>query len=69
MEEEKKKPFAKTYKFGNSTVIVHSDVLKLTKEEREKYFKDEMAKGNPVLLDIARTVNEIYQKFYKGEET
>ncbi|MEY8731028.1 hypothetical protein AB9M92_01970 [Peribacillus frigoritolerans] len=67
--DEKKKPFAKTYKFGNSTVIVHSDVLKLTEEERKQWYKDEMAKGNKVLLDIKKTVNEAYRKFYIGEET
>ncbi|MED4687415.1 hypothetical protein [Peribacillus frigoritolerans] len=67
--EEGKKPFAKTYKFGNSTVIVHSDALKLSEREREKYFKDEMEKGNPVLLQIAKTVNESYRKFYKGKDT
>ncbi|CAH0289237.1 hypothetical protein [Peribacillus simplex] len=67
--DEKKKPFAKTYKFGNSTVIVHSDVLKLTEEERKQWYKDEMEKGNKVLLDIKKTVNEAYRKFYIGEET
>lgn len=67
--EEEKKPFAKTYKFGNSTVIVHSRLLELPKEEREKWVDDEMRRGNPVLIQIAKTVNESYRKFYKGEHT
>ncbi|MBK5500942.1 hypothetical protein [Peribacillus sp. TH14] len=67
--EEKKETFAKTYQFGNTTVVVHSDLLKMTEEERDKWFREQRAAGNPDLLALERTVNEAYRKFYKGEET
>lgn len=57
----------KEYKFGNSTVIVHSPLLDLPEDEREKWVDAEMEKGNPVLMQIAKTVNESYRKFYKGD--
>lgn len=66
--DEKNKPFEFTMKSGNATLIIHSDLMKLTEEEREQWFEDEMAKGNPILLNIAKTVNESYRRFYKGEE-
>ncbi|KRF63392.1 hypothetical protein ASG99_04495 [Bacillus sp. Soil768D1] len=61
--EEKKKPFKYTVKSGNATITIHSDLMKLTKEERAQWYKDEMAKGNPILLDIAKAVNNCYRKY------
>lgn len=59
--DEKKKPFE--YKIGNATIIINSGLMKLTEEERAQWYKDEMAKGNPVLLDIARAINNCYRKY------
>ncbi|WP_409293867.1 hypothetical protein V1498_11825 [Peribacillus sp. SCS-26] len=58
---EGKKRYSKTYKYGNSTVIVHSDLLKLSEDESRQWFKREMAEGNPVLEDITRAVNACYR--------
>jgi hypothetical protein len=52
----------KEYKIGNSRVRVHSDLLDLTKEERKEWYRTEMEKGNPVLKEIARVVNECYRE-------
>lgn len=35
--------------------------MKLTEEERAQWYKDELAKGNPVLLDIVRAINNCYR--------
>ncbi|MFJ7509351.1 hypothetical protein ACIQW7_07805 [Peribacillus simplex] len=59
--DEKKKPFE--YKIGNATIIINSGLMKLTEEERAQWYKDELAKGNPVLLDIVRAINNCYRKY------
>ena len=52
----------KEYKFGNSTVIIHSPLAQMTSEERRDWYREEMAKGNTVLKEIARAVNDSYIK-------
>lgn len=59
--DEKNKPFE--YKIGNATIIINSGLMKLTEEERAQWYKDELAKGNPVLLDIVRAINNCYRKY------
>ncbi|MEJ9228903.1 hypothetical protein LAV79_05280 [Peribacillus butanolivorans] len=61
--EEEKKPFGYKMKSGNTTIIIHSDLMKLTEEERAQWYKDELAKGNPVLLNIVRAMNDCYRKY------
>jgi hypothetical protein len=48
--------------FGNSTVIIHSPLASKTSEERRAWYRDELAKGNPVLKGIAQAVNDSYIK-------
>ncbi|MFF5400930.1 hypothetical protein ACFY5J_27010 [Peribacillus butanolivorans] len=62
--EEEKKPYAKTYKLGNTTVTVHSKLLFMSEEERDQWLKEQRAAGNPDLLTLERIVNEAYRKFY-----
>ncbi|MFE3973280.1 MULTISPECIES: hypothetical protein [unclassified Peribacillus] len=64
--EDEKKPYE--YKIGNATIIINSGLMKLTVEERKQWYADELAKGNPVLLDIVRAINNCYRK-YEGEDT
>lgn len=52
----------KEFKFGNSTVIIHSPLVRMTSEERREWYKEEMAKGNEVLKEIERAVNDSYIK-------
>ncbi|MFF2853510.1 hypothetical protein [Peribacillus sp. NPDC058002] len=67
--DEKKKPFEFKKKSGNTTIIIHSDLMKLTEEEREQWYKDELAKGNPVLLNIVRAMNDCYRPYSKDKKT
>ncbi|AZU61009.1 hypothetical protein [Neobacillus mesonae] len=52
----------KEFKFGNATVIIHSPLVHMSSEERRAWYQDEMAKGNPVLKEIAQAVNDSYIK-------
>ena len=52
----------KEYTFGRTRVRVHSNLLDVTKEERRQWYREEMAKENPVLKGIAKAVNDCYKK-------
>jgi hypothetical protein len=52
----------KEFKFGNSTVVIHSPLVDMTTEERRGWYQDEIAKGNLVLKEIAQAVNDSYIK-------
>jgi hypothetical protein len=52
----------KEFKFGNSTVVIHSPLVDMTTEERRDWYQGEVAKGNPVLKEIAQAVNDSYIK-------
>jgi hypothetical protein len=52
--------FKKIKKIGNSTVIIHSELGRLTENERSQWFKEELERGNPVLLELQRLVRESY---------
>jgi hypothetical protein len=52
----------KEFKFGNSTVVIHSPLVGMTTEERRGWYQDEIAKGNLVLKEIAQAVNDSYIK-------
>jgi hypothetical protein len=61
------KVFIKVMKIGNTTVKIHSELCRLSSDERRQWYKEEMEKGNPVLLNIARVVNEIYNERIRKE--
>lgn len=50
------------FKSGNTTIIIHSPLMDMTADEREAWFESEMEKGNPVLLNIAKAINDCYRK-------
>lgn len=52
----------KEYKFGNTTVIVHSPLWALSDEDQEKWVKEETKKGNPILAEIREAINDCYRK-------
>jgi uncharacterized protein YacL (UPF0231 family) len=56
----------KDFKFGNSTVIIHSALVSMTSEERKEWYREEMSKGNAVLKEIAQAVNDSYIKRMTG---
>ncbi|MEJ9228902.1 hypothetical protein LAV79_05275 [Peribacillus butanolivorans] len=64
MEEEKKKPFAKKYQYGNTTVYVYSELLNMSKEDAQKWVQEQRAAGNPDLLTLDRLVTQIYLENY-----
>jgi hypothetical protein len=50
----------KEIKIGNTIGIIHSPLMELTKEEREKHFQTEYENGNPMLKELEKLVNESY---------
>jgi hypothetical protein len=52
----------KEIRIGNTVGRIVSPLMELSKEERRKYFEDELRKGNPVMLQIAKAVNDSYIK-------
>jgi len=50
----------KEFKFGNTTVIIHSPLASMTSDERREWYRAEQAKGNRVLKEIAQAVNDSY---------
>jgi hypothetical protein len=52
----------KEFRLGNTIGIIHSPLMELSKEERRKHFEEELAKGNPVLKELERIINESYIK-------
>lgn len=51
------------FKSGNATIIIHSTLMDLTKEERREWYRAEQRAGNPVLKEIAKAVNNCYKKY------
>ncbi|MFJ7855321.1 hypothetical protein ACIQX3_21520 [Peribacillus frigoritolerans] len=61
--EDEKKPFEFKIKSGYTTITINSDLMKLTENERKQWYADELAKGNQVLLDIGKAINNCYRKY------
>jgi hypothetical protein len=60
--------FKQVMKIGNTTGIIHSELCRLTSEERRRWFEEKLKKGNPVLLELHRIVRESYiKRMQKGE--
>lgn len=57
-EADQMKQPPKEFKFGNTTVIIHSQLAHMTKDEQRKWFAEEWKKGNPTLKLIAATLFE-----------
>jgi hypothetical protein len=50
----------KEYKFGNSTVIVHSELWCMSDEELDIWVKEETEKGNVTLERIREAARKCY---------
>lgn len=46
---------------GNTTIKICSPLVHMTSEERREWYREELAKGNPVLKRIAKAVNDCYE--------
>ena len=57
-EDDQMEQPPKEFKFGNSTVIIHSPLAHMTQEEQKQWFDEEWKKGNSVLKTIAATLFE-----------
>ncbi|MFD1738344.1 hypothetical protein ACFSCX_17615 [Bacillus salitolerans] len=42
----------KEFQYGNTKVIIHCELAKMTKEQRKEWYEKEWEKGNPVLKAI-----------------
>lgn len=52
----------KEFNFGNTTVIIHSPLASMSSDKRREWYRDEQAKENQVLKEIAKAVNDSYIK-------
>jgi hypothetical protein len=51
----------KKFKFGNTTVVIHSKLVLMSADERKEWYRKEWEKGNPVLKQIAQAVIDCYR--------
>jgi hypothetical protein len=51
----------KTHIIGNSIIVIHSPLVNMTPHERAEWFKREWEKGNPILKEIAKAVEDCYR--------
>ena len=51
------------FKSGNTRIIVNSPLMDLTEGERKQWFESEQAKGNAVLEEITKAINDCYRKY------
>ncbi|MED0687925.1 hypothetical protein [Anoxybacillus ayderensis] len=56
----------KEFKYGNTTVIIHSPLVLMSADERKEWFQKEWEKGNPVLKQIAKAVMDCYVQKESG---
>lgn len=47
---------SKAYQYGNTTVIIHSPLVNMTKKEQGEWFRREWKAGNPAVRNIVRTI-------------
>ena len=51
----------KEFQQGNTKVIVYLKLAFMTSEERKAWFESEKEKGNPVLKEIAKAIDDCYR--------
>lgn len=51
----------KEFIIDGTKIVIHSDLVLMTEEEKKQWFEDEKAKGNPVLKEITRAMIDCYQ--------
>lgn len=51
----------KKFKIGNTTVVIHSQLVLMSADERKEWYRKEWEKGNPVLKQIAHAVIDCYR--------
>ncbi|MGD6854491.1 hypothetical protein ACQCVO_05405 [Bacillus infantis] len=54
-------------KIGNSKIIIHSDLFLLSKKNRQAWWDEQVEKENPTVMNIIRTVHDIYRAKAKRE--
>ena len=47
-------------KIGNTRIVIKSQLVQMTSEERREFYRQETEKGNPILKRIAKAVNACY---------
>lgn len=52
--------FQSIYKFGYTTVIIHSELGRLTAQEKKEWFEREVQNKNPILMNIQRAIRNCY---------
>lgn len=50
----------KVIQIENTTIKIYSRLAHMTKEEQRTWYEREWEKGNPVLLQIARAIDDCY---------
>lgn len=53
---------AKEYKFGNTTVIIHSKLAHMSSDDKNTWFFNEYKNGNPVIKRIVDAAYECIRK-------
>ncbi|PGT60346.1 hypothetical protein COD86_29805 [Bacillus cereus] len=49
----------KTIKSGNVTIIIHSNLVNMSPEERKRWFEKEQENKNPILMRLNEIIHKI----------
>ncbi|EJS72933.1 hypothetical protein [Bacillus cereus] len=49
----------KTFKSGNVTITIHSNLVNMSPEERKHWFEKEQENRNPVLMKLNEVIHKI----------
>lgn len=49
----------KTFKSGDATIIIHSNLVNMSSEERKSWFQKEQENKNPVLMRLNEVIHKI----------
>ncbi|MCC2414267.1 hypothetical protein ACFLKZ_27550 [Bacillus paranthracis] len=49
----------KTIKSGNVTIVIHSNLVNMSSEERKHWFQKEQENKNPVLMRLNEVIHKI----------
>ncbi|MBP0725567.1 hypothetical protein J5Y03_10240 [Bacillus sp. RG28] len=50
----------KEYKFGNTSVIIHSPLANMTDQEQKDWFQEQYEDNNPIILNMIDAIDACY---------
>ncbi|EJR11179.1 hypothetical protein LKL81_27150 [Bacillus paranthracis] len=57
---------SKTFKSGQVTIVIHSNLVHMTPDERREWFQKEQERKNPVLMKLNEIIHKINKEVALG---